>query len=221
VNKRGPLDLKRDLMLQAAASTGRAGSHSFWTCTIASDGWSVGLLLRRLGNLYRAYSERRLPRWQSWLCSMQDFAVAAGVVAGEVLEKQLSAIGGSNWRRPALLELPTDRSRPAARVAGMLGQRAFRSLLLAVKALSQREGVSLCDDCWPSNVAEPLFRTRGHHGGVSHRRAQSNGDRGFDWCLSTPSRCVLDLSGNPTFRELLRRVRTKPHSGLTLIGTPF
>ena len=79
---------------------------------IVSDGWSMGLLFEELGVLYTsggqsasltplAVQYRDVARWQRrWL-------------QGEVLDRQLSY-----WRRrlagaPHLLDLPTDRTRPA------------------------------------------------------------------------------------------------------------
>ena len=113
---------------------------------IVSDGWSMGILVREVTALYPALAEGRpsplleLPvqyadfaAWQdSWLC-------------GEVLDGEISY-----WRRqlaglPPLLELPTDRPRPA--VQSFRGAtrpvRLPAGLTRQTRSLSRREGATL------------------------------------------------------------------------------
>src|SRR5262249_680936 len=83
---------------------------------IISDGWSMGILIRELTELYECRI-RSLPsplpdlpiqysdfaRWQrSWL-------------TGTILENQLKYWRNQLNRAPALLHLPTDRPRPSVR----------------------------------------------------------------------------------------------------------
>src|SRR6185369_8572244 len=82
---------------------------------IVSDGWSMGILVREVTALYAAFSED-LPSPLSELpVQYADFAVwQQSWLRGEVLENEISF-----WREqladlPPLLELPTDRPRPAA-----------------------------------------------------------------------------------------------------------
>jgi len=179
---------------------------------IASDGWSVGVLLRELGSLYQAFSEEKPSPLPELPVQYADFAVwQREWLQGEVLEKQLSY-----WRKqlegaPALLELPTDRPRPATRsYRGALETVVFPQLLLrAVKALSQQEGASLFMTLLAA-FQTLLWRHSGQEDIVvgspiaGRNRVEIEGLIGF--FVNT---LVLrsDLSGNPTFRELLRRVR--------------
>ena len=81
---------------------------------IVSDGWSMGVLIRELAALYAAYPGRPI-RCPPLPIQYADYAVwQRGWLQGEVLEAQ-----AEYWREqlagaPALLELPTDRPRPAA-----------------------------------------------------------------------------------------------------------
>ncbi|MFL6234488.1 MAG: amino acid adenylation domain-containing protein, partial [Thermoanaerobaculia bacterium] len=80
---------------------------------IVSDGWSMGVLIREIAELYRALSTGKAPELPELAVQYADFAVwQRGWLQGEVLEKELGY-----WRErlkgaPPLLELPTDRPRP-------------------------------------------------------------------------------------------------------------
>ena len=81
---------------------------------IAADGWSLGVLLDELAELYDALDRRRIPRLPPLPVQYADFAVwQRACLAGEALRPQLDY-----WRRqlaglPAL-DLPADRQRPRA-----------------------------------------------------------------------------------------------------------
>jgi amino acid adenylation domain-containing protein len=113
---------------------------------IIADGWSMGVLARELGELYRAFAAGLAPTLAPLPVQYGDFASWQRTwLAGEALERELEY-----WRRqlagaPAALELPTDRPRPA-----MFSHRGARyhftlprELADALSALSRREGVTL------------------------------------------------------------------------------
>src|SRR5215510_5510782 len=81
---------------------------------IISDGWSLGVLVRELASLYESYSQGAEPELVGLGIQYGDYAVwqrewlGSGVVAEQL----------AYWREqlrgaPAVLELPTDRARPA------------------------------------------------------------------------------------------------------------
>ncbi|MYU62909.1 non-ribosomal peptide synthetase, partial [Streptomyces sp. SID69] len=83
---------------------------------IVTDGWSMGVIARELGELYAARAEGREPRLPEVAVQYPDFAAwqRARLEGGGLLEAQL------DWWRTQLkgiapLELPTDRPRPAVR----------------------------------------------------------------------------------------------------------
>ncbi|MDE2471566.1 MAG: hypothetical protein KGL35_23260, partial [Bradyrhizobium sp.] len=81
---------------------------------IVSDGWSLGVLVREVGELYAAQVEGRAPRLSALPIQYADYALwQRRVLSGEVLERQLGY-----WKErfagvPAGLDLPPDRPRPA------------------------------------------------------------------------------------------------------------
>jgi len=81
---------------------------------IIADGWSIGILLRELSEIYAAGCEARAPRLPPLTIQPADVAVwERAWLAGAELERQLAF-----WRRslagaPPALDLPTDFPRPA------------------------------------------------------------------------------------------------------------
>ena len=179
---------------------------------IASDGWSLGVLVQEMTTLRHAFSIG----WQSPLDELPvqygDFAVwQRKWLKGEVLDEHLDY-----WRRrledaPPLLELPADHSRPpiASFRGATLPIRISTELTWTLKELSRREGVTLYMTLLAIYQAL-LSRYTGQVDIVvgspiaNRNRAEVEALIGF--FVNT---LVLrtDLSGNPTFRELLGRVR--------------
>ncbi|MFL6236787.1 MAG: amino acid adenylation domain-containing protein, partial [Thermoanaerobaculia bacterium] len=80
---------------------------------IVSDGWSMGVLIREIAELYRAFATGKAPELPELPIQYADFAVwQRGWLQGEVLEKELGYWRDRLQGAPPLLELPTDRPRP-------------------------------------------------------------------------------------------------------------
>ena len=80
---------------------------------IASDGWSMGVLVRELGALYASYASGELSTLAELSVQYGDYAVwQREWLSGEVEQSQLSY-----WREQLrdlpVLELPVDYARPA------------------------------------------------------------------------------------------------------------
>jgi amino acid adenylation domain-containing protein len=179
---------------------------------IVSDGWSTAVLFRELSALYAASSTGKLATLPELPIQYADFAAwQREWLQGEVLKEQLSYWKKQLAGSPARLELPTDRARPA--VQSFHGARQAMALPQALtnglKALSRQEGVTL----FMTLLA--AFQTLLHrHTGqediivgspiAGRNRAEIEGLIGF--FVNT---LVLrtDFSGDPSFRELLGRVR--------------
>jgi len=179
---------------------------------IISDSWSMGVLLRELTALYQSFSAGRPSPLQELPIQYADYALwQREWLQGETLEQHLAY-----WRRqlagaPAVLELPTDRPRPA--VQSFRGEK--QSVLLSkalsegLKALSQHEGVTLFMTLLAAFNAL-LARYCGQEdilvGSPIAGRTRVEAERLIGFFVNT---LVLrtDLAGDPTFRELLTRVR--------------
>jgi hypothetical protein len=178
---------------------------------IITDGWSFGVLVAELTRLYDAY-ERGLPSPLPELpIQYADFALwQRERLRGEGLEVLLDY-----WRRrlsqPPTLELPTDRPRPAAR-----GQHAERHPFALPPDLSD----ALRELCRAENVTPFMLLLAAFQLLLSRYAGQTDISVGTDIAGRRPSetepligffvnQLVLrtDLSGDPTFRELLARVR--------------
>ncbi|MBW4600745.1 MAG: amino acid adenylation domain-containing protein [Calothrix sp. FI2-JRJ7] len=172
---------------------------------IIADGWSIGVLIRELSIFYQNGNLPELPiqyadyaQWQrTWL-------------AGEVLETQRAY-----WRHQLhnieVLNFPTDRPRRA--IPSYKGEKQYlqlpQSLNKALEALSQHSGVTLFMTLL-SAFKVLLYRYTQQSDIVvgspiaNRNRSEIEGLIGF-FVNSLVLR--TNLSGNPTFQELLRRVK--------------
>ncbi|HVR06846.1 MAG TPA: amino acid adenylation domain-containing protein, partial [Thermoanaerobaculia bacterium] len=110
-----PFDLERGPLLRARLYRVGEDEHAFALTLhhIAADGWSVGILLRELEELYRAGAEAVLPELP---LQYVDFAVwQRGWLAGDALARQLAFWTERLRGVPSTLDLPLDRPRPAVR----------------------------------------------------------------------------------------------------------
>ncbi len=183
---------------------------------IIADGWSVRLLLYELTRLYgspaAAPAGPAAPLLPSLPVQYADYAHwQRHQLEGEVFARQLDY-----WRRELagelpVLDLPTDYPRPAVQTFRGGAQNASlpRPLAAALRALSRREGASLFMTLLPG-FALLLRRFGGQEdvlmgipiAGRHHREIEPL----IGFFLNS---LVLrtDLSGEPSFRQLLRRVR--------------
>ena len=140
------------LLRAAAAAAGRATSTSLLLTLhhIVSDGWSMGVLVRELAALYARL--RRGPALAAAGAAgpvrrLRGLAARAGS-PGEVLERAARLLARARWpaRRP-LLELPTDRPRPAVQTLPRRGAAAARCPpapgARAARRSRRREGATL------------------------------------------------------------------------------
>src|SRR6266850_2315894 len=112
---------------------------------IVSDGWSREVLIREVTELYKAFSEGRVSPLPELPIQYGDYAVwQRDWMRGEVFEEQLNYWKNQLKDLP-VLELPTDRTRPAVRSSRGATERLQLSPELSegLKKLSQQEGVTL------------------------------------------------------------------------------
>jgi amino acid adenylation domain-containing protein len=179
---------------------------------IVTDGWSLSVLVRELGALYEAYASGREPHLPSLELQYADYAEwQRGWLRGEVLEEQLGywrrQLGGSSL----VLEMPTDHVRPAvqrqrgAQLPFIIQEATGRRL----NELSQGEGVTMFMTLL---AAFQVLLSRYAHqtdiivGSPIANRTRAETEHLIGFFVNT---LVLrtDLSGDPEFRELMRRVR--------------
>jgi amino acid adenylation domain-containing protein len=178
---------------------------------IVSDGWSMGILIREVAGLYGAYARGEESPLPELAVQYADYAAwQREHLAGEALERQLDYWRVQLCGELPTLELPTDKPRPAMqRLAGATERAEMGDVGEALRGLSRREGVTpfmVLLAAWQVL----LSRYTGQDDIIvgtpvaGRGRAEVEGLIGF--FVNT---LVLrtDLSGDPTFRELLGRVR--------------
>ncbi len=113
---------------------------------IVSDGWSVGVFVRELGELYAAAREGRPAGLPELPVQYADYAAwQRSVLSGAVLEAQLAYWREALAGAATVLELPTDRPRPPVQTLRGANRLAEipSGLAEALRALSRREGATL------------------------------------------------------------------------------
>ena len=203
---RGPLLRMKVLQLQEEEHL-----LLFTTHHIVSDGWSMGILIREVGALYRAYSAGDPSPLEELPIQYADFAVwQRAWLQGDVLERQIQY-----WREQLdglePLDLPADHTRPAR--TGYRGSLVPISIsgevISNLVELSRQEDVTLFMTLLAA-IKVLMNRYTGQEDIVigtniaNRNRYELEGIIGFfvnNLVLRT------DLSGDPTFRELLSRVR--------------
>uniref|UniRef100_A0A2P1CZG6 AptD n=2 Tax=unclassified Phormidium TaxID=2609805 RepID=A0A2P1CZG6_9CYAN len=113
---------------------------------IISDGWSMGVFIKELRQLYTAFAQNQTPNLPPLPIQYSDYATGQrNWLKGEVLETQINYWKQQLNHAPPLLELPTDYPRPA--LQNYQGKRYSYSLTpeltAAIKTFSQQQGVSL------------------------------------------------------------------------------
>ncbi|WP_338868528.1 condensation domain-containing protein [Myxococcus stipitatus] len=179
---------------------------------IVSDGWSMGVLVRELGALYAAFVEGKPSPLPPLQLQYADYAVwqRRWLEAGG-LESEASWWKSRLTGAPPLMELPTDRPRPANQ--SFLGARhhlAFPpTLTAALKALGQAEGATLYMTLLAGFLVTLHERTGREDIVVGTDVANREHAKAQGLIGLFVNQLVLraDLSGNPTFQQLLGRVR--------------
>jgi non-ribosomal peptide synthetase component F len=179
---------------------------------IVSDGWSMGVLIWEMSELYSAFASGIEPELEELPIQYADYASwQREWLQGEVLEEQVQYWRTQLAGAPQMLELPTDRVRPAIQSYRGGYERFVLSeeVSAALKDLSRREGVTMFMLLLTA-FQVLLMRYSGQEDIVvgtdvaGRRHREVEGLIGF-----FVNQLVLrsDLSGNPTFKELLQRVR--------------
>lgn len=210
---RRPFDLGKPPVLYCTLFRVAPDNHVLFTSIhhIAGDQWSFGLLGKEIAELYAAARAGRDPELPSAAVNYRDFAAwQQKFLQGPALRAQLQ-----HWKDVLhdvpFLELPTDRSRPAVQTlnGSNLHARIPDVLLGELDRLSHQESTTLFMTMF-AGFATLLHRLAGQTdipiGVPIANRTHSAVELVVGTFVNT---LVLraDLSGDPTFSELLGRVR--------------
>ena len=225
---RQPFDLTRAPLLRARLLRLAENEHIALLTLhhITTDGWSTGVLVREIGLLYAAYGAGRPSPLAPLPIQYADYAQwQRDFLAGPDQEQELAY-----WREqlrgiPPVLELPTDRPRPAVQTFnGAVASFAVPAQVTAgLTALARQEHATLFQTLLAA--FEVLL----------HRYTHEE-----DFCVGTPiagrthpevapligffvntQAMRSDVAGKPSFRELLRRVRERTLGAQAHQALPF
>ncbi|WP_442936453.1 non-ribosomal peptide synthase/polyketide synthase [Nostoc sp.] len=223
-----PFDLESEALIRATLLLLSHTEQCLVVCMhhVVSDGWSIGVFALELQALYNAYSQSQPSPLLPLPIQYADFALwQRQWLVGEVLKSQLSYWKQQLANAPTFLPLPTDRPRPAVQtfngayhvfaLSGELTQRLVQ--------LSQKQGCTLFMTLLAA-YNTLLYRYTGQTDilvgtPIANRdRTEIEGLIGF---FVNTLVMRTDLSLNPSFNELLPRIREMALSAYAHQDLPF
>ena len=222
-----PFDLEKGPLLRATLFRLGEQEHIFSLVIhhIVNDAWSRTVLFRELGTLYAAFTRGEPSLLPELPIQYADYAIwQRERLQGRVLEQQ-TAYWTQQLDGAAALELPADHPRPTILTYQGAAQtmELSTSLTGAVQALGQQQGAT------PFMVLLAAFKVLLHRytgqddivvgaPTAGRTRPEVEGLVGF-FVNSLVLR--TDLSGNPTFLELVEKVRGVALEALAHQDLPF
>ncbi|HEV2727753.1 MAG TPA: condensation domain-containing protein, partial [Solirubrobacterales bacterium] len=179
---------------------------------IISDGWSMSVLVAEVGQLYAAYARGEASPLEELPIQYADFAVwQRERMSGEALERELAYWRAQLGGELPVLELPTDRPRPPVQSykGAVAPFRLSEEVAAGLRAMSRERGCTLFMTLLAGFQAL-LHRYTGQTDIVvgspvaGRNRAEVEPLIGF---FVNTLALRADLSGGPSFGELMRRVR--------------
>ncbi|MCO1581467.1 amino acid adenylation domain-containing protein [Crossiella sp. SN42] len=224
-----------DAELPVRVSLARTGEQE-WELVLllhhsAADEWSFGPLLATLGEAYTARAAGQEPSWPELPVQYADFAVwqreilgartEADSVAGRQLDYWARTLAGA----PAELSLPTDRPRPAeaSHRGGLVQFQLPQELLDSMRALAARQGASVFMVLHAALAA--LLSKLGAGTDIPlGSPITGRGDADLEPLVGLFANTLVlrtDLAGDPSFTELLGRVRAADLDAFAHADVPF
>ncbi|MFN5969836.1 MAG: non-ribosomal peptide synthase/polyketide synthase [Microcystis sp.] len=207
-------DLAKESLIRITLVVLSETEHLLLVCMhhIISDGWSIEVFIHELTSLYNAYTQNHPANLAPLPIQYADFAVwQKQWLQGDVLQTQLNYWQNQLTAAPPLLSLPTDHPRPA--VQSFVGtQQEFSlspKLSQALNELSRQQGVTLFMTLLAAFDAL-LYRYTGSSDILvgtpiaNRNRGEIEGLIGF---FVNTLVMRTDVSDNPSFSQLLTRVR--------------
>ncbi|OIJ84942.1 non-ribosomal peptide synthetase [Streptomyces sp. MUSC 14] len=228
-----PFDLTAEIPLRATLLRRSPREHVLVLVIhhIASDGSSGATLARDLTAAYAARLDGRAPGWEPLAAQYKDYALWQRELLGDVLEPgSLAAAQAEYWREelagvPQPLSLPLDRPRPAVRGSegDTVGLVVAPETAAGLQKLADERGMTM-SMVMQAALGLMLGKLGGGEdvtigGPIAGRTDEALADMvGF---FVNTQVLRVDLSGNPSFADLLARVRDKALAAYEHQELPF
>ena len=221
-------DLRVDPVLRPFLIRLGTNDHVFFNVMhhIATDGWSRSVLHGDLTELYQAAIERREPQLDPLAIQYADYAVwHRDWLDDGVLSQQLDYWRETLRSSPSRLELPTDRPRPAVRAS--VGDHTSRMISMRIR--ERLEAVARESDATLFMVLLAAYATLLHRysgqddiviGTPFAGRHRSELESMIGYFIN-PLALRVDVSGDPTFRELIARARETTLGAFAHADVPY
>ncbi|GDZ93324.1 amino acid adenylation domain-containing protein [Planktothrix agardhii CCAP 1459/11A] len=209
-----PFDLAKEALVRATLIL--LNNQEYWLLLclhhVISDGWSMRVFIEELTALYNADNQGQPSPLKPLPIQYADFAIwQRQWLQGEVLENQLNYWQKQLADAPTFLPLPTDKPRPAVQTFTGAHQEFQLSLELTQKLteLSQQQGVTVFMTLL-AVYGTLLYRYTGQSDILIGTPIANRNRREIESLIGFFVNTLVmrtDYSENPSFQELLMRVR--------------
>ncbi len=222
-----PMNLRDGLLIEAMLVKLAAGEHIFLVKMhhIISDGWSMGVFWKEFTHFYQGFTRGETPVLPELPIQFGDYAVWSREQLKKEETRQIEYWKTRLLDAPVLLELPTDRPRPAVQsYRGAQETGVFPANLHdGLKKFSRQEGTTLFMTLLAAfNVL--LTRYTGQEdlvvGSPVAGRSRTETENLIGFFVNTLA-LRADLSGDPTFRELLLQIKNSTLEAFSNQDLPF
>ncbi|MEV8508041.1 amino acid adenylation domain-containing protein [Actinoplanes sp. NPDC051475] len=211
-------DLAADLPIRAGVlEQGETTVLALVLHHIAMDEWSDGPLLRDLSTAYAARAAGREPGWQPLPLQYADYVLSLTETPGDFWREALRGL-------PDEITLPADGPRTATkRPAGLVARSLPAALADQLREVARAESASLF---MALHAAFATLLSR-HGAGTDipvGSPTSGRGDAALDDLVGFFVNTIVlrtDLSGDPSFTELVRRVRAADLAAFEHADVPF
>ena len=178
---------------------------------IATDTWSLIVMMEELGELYRARLAHQTPQLPPASLQYTDYVGWQHDLLASTRGEEHAAYWQKQLAAPPTLDLPTDRARPPVQGHAGAGQ-AFQldeALTAQVRALARQEGVTLYTVLLAAFYAL-LYRYTGQDDLAVGSPRFGRPPRGYERTVgyfASPCALRVQLDGATTFSQFLHQVR--------------
>ncbi|MFE4118690.1 amino acid adenylation domain-containing protein, partial [Priestia sp. YIM B13448] len=193
---------------------------------IISDAWSIGILINELLAFYEEETSEKPAGLSSLSIQYADFAKwQKQWLKGEVLDQQLTYWQEELSGELPILQLPVDRPRPVTQTYAGDTYRVILpdTLLSPLKDLSRQEGSTLFMTLMAAYQSF-LARYTGQEDILVGSPIANRNHKGVEGLIGFFVNTLVyraDLSGNPTFREILSQIKKKALKAYEYQDIPF